>query len=74
MSPVTRAGEPHSQSYVVCLECGKQFEYDLKQMRMGKAIEAAPKATPNRKLKVALFAAIPAVVLGAIWKTRKPKS
>ena len=38
VAPITKAGQPHSQSYVVCLDCGKQFEYDLKEMRIGKAI------------------------------------
>ena len=38
-APITKAGQPHSQSYVVCLECGKQFEYDLNEMRIGKAID-----------------------------------
>ena len=33
VAPITKAGEPHSQSYVVCLDCGKQFEYDLKESK-----------------------------------------
>jgi DNA-directed RNA polymerase subunit RPC12/RpoP len=36
VAPITKRGEPHSQSYVVCLDCGKQFEYDTERMRMGK--------------------------------------
>src|ERR1035437_2552241 len=39
VAPITKAGQPHSQSYVVCLDCGKQFEYDLKEMRIGKVID-----------------------------------
>src|SRR5579863_7441490 len=39
VASITKAGQPHSQSYVVCLDCGKQFEYDVIQMRMGKAID-----------------------------------
>jgi DNA-directed RNA polymerase subunit RPC12/RpoP len=39
VAPITKHGQPHSQSYVVCLDCGKEFEYDLSQMRMGKAID-----------------------------------
>ena len=52
VTPISKAGQPHSQSYVVCLECGKQFEYDLNLMCVGKAIErsdngcVAPKDTP----------------------------
>jgi hypothetical protein len=34
VAPITKAGQPYSQSYVVCLDCGKQFEYDLSQMRV----------------------------------------
>jgi DNA-directed RNA polymerase subunit RPC12/RpoP len=52
VTPVTKAGQPHGQSYVVCLECGKQFEYDLSLMCVGKAIDRSdnacvvPKDTP----------------------------
>jgi DNA-directed RNA polymerase subunit RPC12/RpoP len=42
VAPITKAGQPRSQSYIVCLDCGKQFEYDLSQMRMGKAIRSLP--------------------------------
>ena len=77
VAPITKAGQPHSQSYVVCLDCGKQFEYDLNEMRIGKAIE--PRMTPGwcpqpadpreTKIKYALMAAVPAaVVLGAVLK------
>jgi hypothetical protein len=81
IAPVTKAGTPHSQSYVVCLDCGKQFEYDTNQMRIGKPIDHShehgvvppPVPTSNKK-KVAygLMAAIPAaVLLGSAWKRRK---
>jgi len=78
VAPITKAGQPHSQSYVVCLDCGKQFEYDLNKMRIGKAIERSHDAgvvPPNlpkpreTKIKYALMAAVPAaVVLGAVLK------
>jgi DNA-directed RNA polymerase subunit RPC12/RpoP len=81
VAPITKAGQPHSQSYVVCLDCGKQFEYDLTQMRMGKPINRShdagvvPPDTPkarNTKLKYALLAAVPAaVVLGGVLKASK---
>ena len=81
VAPITKAGQPHSQSYVVCLDCGKQFEYDLKEMRMGKAINHSHDAgvvPPNlpkpreAKMKYALMAAVPAaVVLGAVLKAKK---
>jgi hypothetical protein len=36
-----RPGRPGGRSYVVCLDCGKQFEYDLDKMCIGKAIDPA---------------------------------
>jgi len=81
VAPATRAGEPHSQSYVVCLDCGKQFAYDLNLMRMGKAIDRSneasilPKEAPAPaagKAKYALLAAVPAAVaLAAVLKAKK---
>ena len=82
VAPITKAGEPHSQSYVVCLDCGKQFEYNLKEMRMGKAINRShnagvvppdlPKPRSETKFKYALLAAVPAaVMLGAVLKGKK---
>jgi hypothetical protein len=82
VAPITKAGEPHSQSYVVCLDCGKQFEYDLKEMRIGKAINHShnagvvppdlPKPRSETKFKYALLAAVPAaVLLGAVLKGKK---
>ena len=81
VAPITKAGQPHSRSYVVCLDCGKQFEYDAQEMRIGKAIDpshddhVAPAAarTPRKtKMKYALMAGVPAaVLLGALWKRKK---
>jgi DNA-directed RNA polymerase subunit RPC12/RpoP len=81
VAPITKAGEPHSQSYVVCLDCGKQFEYDLNLMRMGKAIDRShdacvvPKDMPlprATKVKYAFWAAVPvALVIGAVLKAKK---
>jgi hypothetical protein len=57
---------------VVCLDCGKQFSYDPKQMRIGRAIEPngggavatrPPALSPAAKLKRALVAAVPAAIL-----------
>jgi len=86
VAPTTKAGQPHSQSYVVCLDCGKQFEYDIKEMRIGKPIDHShdagvvpPGMPPARKTHMiyALLAALPAAVaLGAALrgggKTAKP--
>ena len=81
VSPITKACQPHSQCYVVCLDCGKQFEYDLNEMRIGKAIDRSHDAgvvPPNlpkprkTKIKYALLAAVPAaVVLAAVLKDKK---
>ena len=83
VAPITKAGQPHSQSYVVCLDCGKQFEYDMTAMRIGKAIDhshevgVVPPRTPMppaTKVKYAVLAAVPvALVIGAIVKGKKPE-
>ena len=81
VAPITRSGQPHSQSYVVCLDCGKQFEYDVKEMRMGKPIEHSQDAgvlppdmpKPRKsKVKYAFLAGLPAaLVLGTLWRHKK---
>jgi len=42
VTPLSKAGEPLGDTYVVCLDCGKQFTYDWKQMRILKAVEPSP--------------------------------
>ena len=40
--PVTLAsprGAPKRATYVVCLDCGKHFAYDLKTMTVGKKLD-----------------------------------
>jgi hypothetical protein len=80
VAPVTKAGQPHSQSYVVCLDCGKQFEYDLNEMRIGKVIDHSHDVgvvppqltTPTRtKVRYGLLAAVPASILFAMLAKRK---
>jgi hypothetical protein len=82
LTPVSKAGVPHGETYVVCLDCGKQFPYDLAEMRIGKPIDNSndacvirPKAPdPKAKLKLALWASVPlAVLIGAALKTKKPR-
>jgi len=29
----------HNGAYVVCLDCGKEFSYDWKEMRVGQAVQ-----------------------------------
>jgi len=81
VTPVSKAGVPHGGTYVVCLDCGKQFSYDLKAMRIGKAIDhshdasVVPPGLPvprKARLKYALWAAVPlAFVAGALAKPRR---
>ena len=81
-TPVSKKGVLYDDTYVVCLDCGKQFEYDLNEMRIGKVIDhsndasVVPKGTtsPSKsKMKYAVAVAVPvaAVVVGAMLKTKK---
>ena len=49
--PITRGRKslgPHAgaaacnRTYVVCLECGKEFDYDWRSMQVGQAVETTP--------------------------------
>ena len=44
ITPSGRPGSPEPRTYVVCLDCGQQFAYDLQQMRMGQRLG---KTTPT---------------------------
>jgi hypothetical protein len=33
-----------NRTYVVCLDCGKEFDYDWKSMRVGRPVEEPPVA------------------------------
>jgi hypothetical protein len=39
-----------NRTYVVCLECGKEFAYDWKSMSVGEAVEAKPAAAAAEAL------------------------
>ncbi len=66
VTPARKAGEKQGGTYVVCLDCGKQFAYDFGRMKMGEQISqaaedfvlapGAPKKVPG-KMKLALAAA-----------------
>jgi hypothetical protein len=81
-TPLSEKGAPRGETYVVCLDCTKQFAYDLKEMRIGKAIDHTHdacvippgKAKPRQiKLAYALGVAVPvAVLLRAALKAKKP--
>lgn len=80
VTPVSKAGVPNGETYVVCLDCGKQFPYDFNEMRIGKAVDQSQDSgvvPPNlprarkAKLNYALLAAVPlAAVIGAAFKSR----
>jgi DNA-directed RNA polymerase subunit RPC12/RpoP len=83
VAPIPKAGQPQTQSYVFCLNCGEQFEYDLNEMRIGKAIDHShdasvvppnPPVSRKTKIKYALLTAVPAaVMLGVVLKRKKKK-
>ena len=83
VTPVSRGGVPSSGTYVVCLDCGKQFSYDVKEMRIGKPLEnsldggvlhPSNNKAPGKGWKLALWASVPlAVLAGSLMKSRKPK-
>jgi hypothetical protein len=74
-------GQQHSQGYVVCLNCGKLFEYDMEGMRIGKLIDDShdvnvlPKTVTLQlatKVRYAVLAAVPlALVIGVALKAKK---
>jgi len=82
VSPVTKPGQPPARSYVVCLDCGKQFEYHVKEMRIGKPIVHPTVSGPangevvkqGRMLKIALKALLAGMaMLGAFFTGRRKK-
>ena len=85
ITPVSKAGVPHGDTYVVCLDCGKQFVYDLQKMRIDKPVHSTetagvlhrnmPKPRAS-KLKVAALASVVplAWLLGAALKSSKKRA
>jgi len=43
-TPVNHGGVAHGEKYVVCLDCAKQFAYDLTTMRIGRPIDHSHEA------------------------------
>jgi hypothetical protein len=74
-------GKPHGDTYVVCLACGKQFSYDLTEMRIGKPLPSSadfgvlPPGMPGprkSKIKLALGLAVPlGIVIGSVLSSRR---
>ena len=78
MTPARKAGVASADTYVVCLECGRQFLYDMKEMRIGKPVAVTPlvgvlhermTASKTKKLRyMALASAVPiALIIGVGW-------
>lgn len=92
MTPVRKRSakgkdETPAETYVVCLDCGKQFVYDWENMRLGRAVEIAdgsPRDTDEEKVPFRtksklryLFwgsALSAAVVIGKMMQSRKRPS
>jgi len=81
VTPIRVDGKPHGDTYVVCLDCGKQFAYDLKQMRIGKLLPSSadfgvlPPGMPGpskSKIKLALGLAAPlGIIIGSLLTSRR---
>lgn len=85
VTPVIKDGSPHGDTYVVCLDCGKQFSYDLKEMRVGKplpmteATGVLPPDLPRRhrsKVKLAVMASfLPlGIAIGSVMTSRRKRA
>ena len=80
-TPVSKSGVSHNETYVVCLDCAKQFAYDLSTMQMGRAIDhthdhyvVGPKLARPRKTKVkyAIGIGVPVgLLIGSLVAARK---
>ncbi len=42
ITPVHKPGGTAAQTYVACLDCGKQFSYDISKMKIGPAVRREP--------------------------------
>lgn len=54
--PFTRIGKTgalQGATYVVCLDCGKEFAYNWKEMRVGPAIAALSRPGQGQPTKIA---------------------
>jgi hypothetical protein len=84
VSPIDKDGKPHGDTYVVCLDCGKQFSYDLNEMRVGKPLPSSasfgvlPPGMPGHRkpsLKLALGIGVPlGFVIGSVLSSRRKRA
>ena len=40
-------------TYVVCLDCGKEFDYNWKEMRLGNMVETTPVSAVSENYSIA---------------------
>ncbi len=82
ITPVHTPGASSDGTYVVCLDCGKQFSYDWSTMRVGKQVRASATAgvlrpdmpkPPGSKLKYAVFASGMLLIGKALWPKRRDR-
>ena len=85
ITPVSN-GVPSGETYVVCLDCGKQFAYDWDHMRIGKALDRSHEqgvlrpempGAAKSKIKYALIgSAVPLAILvgGGLLSKRRNKA
>ena len=82
ITPVSKAGVPHGDTYVVCLDFGKQFTYDLQRMRIDRPVTNdhssgvlhpdMPKPRTSKLKLAAIASALPlAWLLGSALKSPK---
>ena len=84
VTPIDKDGKPHGDTYVVCLACGKQFSYDLTEMRIGKPLPSSadfgvlPPGMPGprkSKIKLALGIGVPfGIVIGSVLSSRRKRA
>jgi DNA-directed RNA polymerase subunit RPC12/RpoP len=85
VTPVSKDGKPHEGTYVVCLDCGKQFSYDLNEMSIGKPLSTSagagvlPPGMPGpraSKLKLAMMAAaLPlGIAIGSMLSSKRQRT
>jgi len=55
ITPARRVGKSNvrNATYVVCLDCGKEFDYDWQEMRIGQPVTARAAASTQEALSPA---------------------
>jgi hypothetical protein len=86
LTPVRKKNDTSpAETYVVCLECGRQFTYDWENMRLGKVVDLSGAPAPSEPVPASIpfrtksslryliwgSALSAALVLGKAIQTRK---